>query len=270
MTTAIEITTVSRTYRSTASLFARSRDVHVLNDINLSVGQGRVQGLIGESGCGKSTLARLILGLDAPTGGRIRVEGKDLSSLTRQERARTIQMVLQDPNSSLNPRKTIESILTVPQKVLGIGDRQSRRRRAQEMLDLVGLPKRAYLAMPRELSGGQRQRVAIARALIVQPRILVRDEPTSALDVSIQSQILNLLQRLQKELDLTCIMISHNLAVVEHMSDRVAVMRRGRIVEEGPTEEVMRAPRHSYTQLLLASVLTPEPGRPLPDLPLEE
>ncbi|OPB00950.1 hypothetical protein BFW87_00665 [Pseudomonas fluorescens] len=270
MNTVIEINNVFRTYQSKASFFAKPENVHVLKGVSLTVDRGQVHGLIGESGCGKSTLARLILGLDNPTGGLIKIEGRDLSTLSRKERAKTIQMILQDPNSSLNPKKTVEEILIDPQKVLALGDPQNWRKNASEILDLVGLPRRVLYASPRELSGGQKQRVAIGRALVVRPRVLVCDEPTSALDVSIQSQILNLLQRLQKELDLTCLMISHNLAVVEHMSDRVAVMRYGQIVEVGPTESVMRAPKHAYTRLLLASVLSPEPGRELPEIPLEE
>jgi len=229
------------------------------------VHKGEVLGIVGESGCGKSTLARMILGLLPPTTGTVRLDGKDIQTLPRREIARRMQPVFQDPYSSLNPRRRIASIVALPLEVQGIGSAEERRAKAIAALDKVGLPARYADHYPNELSGGQRQRVAIARALITEPEIVICDEPTSALDVSVQSQILNLLMDLKQNLGLTYIFISHNLAVVEHLATRVAVMYLGRIVELGPTAELFRNPRHPYTQALLASVLTPEPGLGLPE-----
>jgi peptide/nickel transport system ATP-binding protein len=179
--------------------------------------------------------------------------------------AKLVQPVFQDPYSSLNPRKSVGSIIALPLVVQGDVDPGTRRRRVEEMMELVGLSRQLYDNYPSQLSGGQRQRVAIARALVNRPSIVICDEPTSALDVSVQSQILNLLQDLRRELGLTYLLISHNLAVVEHMADRVAVMYLGRIVEEADTETLFRAPKHPYTEALLKSVLTPEPGLGVPD-----
>jgi len=176
-----------------------------------------------------------------------------------------VQPVFQDPYSSLNPRKAVGSIIALPLRVLGNADPSTWRRRVEEMMERVGLSRSLYENYPSQLSGGQRQRVAIARALINRPRLVICDEPTSALDVSVQSQILNLLQELRRDLGLTYLLISHNLAVVEHMATRVAVMYLGRIVEEADTDTLFRAPRHPYSEALLASVLTPEPGLGVPD-----
>jgi peptide/nickel transport system ATP-binding protein len=229
------------------------------------VRQGEVLGIVGESGCGKSTLARMILGLIPPTSGTIRLGGRELSAVPRRERARRMQPVFQDPYSSLNPRRRIADIVALPLDVQGTGTARERRKRALAALDKVGLPARYADSYPSQLSGGQRQRVAIARALVTEPEIVVCDEPTSALDVSVQSQILNLLMDLRCDLGLTYIFISHNLAVVEHLATRVAVMYLGRVVELAPAEAIFSAPKHPYTQALLASVLTPEPGRGIPD-----
>jgi peptide/nickel transport system ATP-binding protein len=185
--------------------------------------------------------------------------------MDRLARARKVQIVFQDPNSSLNPRKSVRSILTTPLRVHAIGDRRERELRVAEIMDHVGLPRRLLHSRPGDLSGGQRQRVAIARALIVRPEILICDEPTSALDVSVQAQILNLLQDLRAEFGLTYIVISHNLAVIEHMASRVAVMYLGRLVEENDTAAIFAAPRHPYTKALLESVLTPEPAKGVPE-----
>ena len=193
------------------------------------------------------------------------LDGTPLSRLKSKERARKIQIVFQDPHSSLNPRKSIRSILTMPMAVDGLGSVRERAYRAEQMMERVGLPARILHSRPSDLSGGQRQRVAIARALVMQPEVLICDEPTSALDVSVQSQILNLLKDLREELDLTYIMISHNLAVIEHMASRVAVMYLGRIVEENSTAEIFRRPRHPYTRALLDAVLTPDPELGIPE-----
>jgi peptide/nickel transport system ATP-binding protein len=230
--------------------------------------------VVGESGCGKSTLARVILGLLPPTAGEVLVEGQRLSTLDRRARARLIQPVFQDPFSSLNPRRRIKDIVAMPLVAQGafgggIPARQIRDR-VQEMLARVGLSAEQGERFPAQLSGGQRQRVAIARALVLRPRIVICDEPTSALDVSVQAQILNLLAELRRELNLTYLFISHNLAVVEHVASEVAVMYLGRIVERGEADALFRAPRHPYTRALLASVLTPEPGLGVPDVGLGE
>ncbi len=264
----LEARELNRTYSVSRGLLARPATLCAVSGVNLTVERGGVLGLVGESGCGKSTLARLLLGLEAPTGGQVLIGGRPVSEMDRLERARKIQIIFQDPNSSLNPRKTVLSIVTLPLRVHRIGDRRERENRAAEMLELVGLPRRVLTRLPADLSGGQRQRVAIARALVMRPEIVICDEPTSALDVSVQSQILNLLQDLRHELGLTYLMISHNLAVVRHMATRVAVMYLGRIVEEGDASSLFAEPQHPYTRILLDSVLTPEPGKGLPETAL--
>ncbi len=266
--TIIEVRDVAQTFRISAGAFRAKRALHAVNGVSLSVARGEVLGLVGESGCGKTTLARMILGLLPVSAGRILIRGRSIETFDRLAIARLVQPVFQDPYSSLNPRKSVGAIITLPLKVQHDPDPGSWRRRAEEMMELVGLPKRLYHNYPNQLSGGQRQRVAIARALINKPQVVICDEPTSALDVSVQSQILNLLQDLRAELGLTYVLISHNLAVVEHMATRVAVMYLGRIVEEADTEKIFSEPRHPYTQALLASVLTPEPGLGIPDTQL--
>jgi len=229
--------------------------------------QGEVLGLVGKSGCGKSTLAKILFGIEAPSGGVLLVEGKPISSFGRLERARLIQPIFQDPYSSLNPRITVGGIIAAPLAVRG--ERQaSRTKRVTAMLDRVGLPHHVFDAYPGQLSGGQRQRAAIARALIGEPRILICDEQTSALDASVQAQILNLRGELQRDFGLTMVLISHNLAVVNHLADRVAVMYLKRLVEQVPTDKLFAASRHPYTQALLDSMLIPKANAPLPDLEL--
>jgi peptide/nickel transport system ATP-binding protein len=261
----LEARNVTRTFRVSAGLLKPKRTLRAVEGVNFVVRPGEVLGLVGESGCGKTTLARMLLGLLAPTTGEIRIGGQPTAALSRRTVAALVQPVFQDPYSSLNPRKSVGSIIALPLRVQGDRDSATWRRRVEEIMERVGLARRLYDNYPSQLSGGQRQRVAIARALINRPRLVICDEPTSALDVSVQSQILNLLQELRRDLGLTYLLISHNLAVVDHMATRVAVMYLGRIVEEADTDTLFRAPKHPYTQALLASVLTPEPGLGVPD-----
>ena len=256
---------VTKIYKVSAGAFRGKRPLTAVNGASIQVAKGEVLGLVGESGCGKSTLARLLLGLEEVTSGDVLLDGQPVSALERKEIARRIQPIFQDPYSSLNPRKSIGSIISLPIRVHKVGGSAEWKRRIEEMMDLVGLPRRMQRNYPNQLSGGQRQRVAIARALIMRPEIVICDEPTSALDVSVQAQILNLIMDLRNELGLTYIIITHDLAVVEHLASRVAVMYLGRIVEEAVTEDLFKRPRHPYTQALLTSVLTPEPRLGLPE-----
>ncbi len=261
----IEARDVTRTFMISAGFMRGKRPLHAVNGVDLRVDQGEITALVGESGCGKTTLAKMLLGLLPPSSGTIHVDGRPIQSYGRLDIAAVVQPIFQDPYSSLNPRKSVGSIITLPLKVQGDPEPQTWRKRAEEIMELVGLPRRVFNNYPNQLSGGQRQRVAIARALINRPRMVICDEPTSALDVSVQSQILNLLQDLRSELGLTYLVISHNLAVVEHMATRVAVMYLGRIVEDADTETLFSAPKHPYTQALLDSVLTPDPRLGVPD-----
>jgi peptide/nickel transport system ATP-binding protein len=267
MTPAIEVRNVEKVFRQGTGMFSAPRFVRAVDGVSFSVPPGGCFGIVGESGCGKSTLARLILGLHPATGGDILVDGRKLSGMHRRERARLIQPVFQDPFSSLNPRRSVADIVGMPLAAQGVGEAE-RTRRVQEMLARVGLTAEQGGRLPAQLSGGQRQRVAIARALVLRPRIVVCDEPTSALDVSVQAQILNLLAELRRDLGLTLVFISHNLAVVEHICDEVAVMYLGRVVERAETDDLFSRPAHPYTRALLASVLTPEPGLGIPDVGL--
>jgi peptide/nickel transport system ATP-binding protein len=265
MSALMELSGVRRSFAVRRGLFGGTRTLHAVDGVDLTIAKGEVLGIVGESGCGKSTLARMLLGLLAPSSGRIALDGANVATLDRKKLAARVQPVFQDPYGSLNPRKRIASIVALPLAVHGLGDAAYRRKRAIDMLERVGLPARFADSYPSQLSGGQRQRVAIARALVMRPEIVVCDEPTSALDVSVQSQILNLLMDLRAEFGLTYVFISHNLAVVEHIATRVAVMYLGRIVELADTAEIFASARHPYSQALLASVLTPEPGKGLPD-----
>lgn len=262
----IECENLSRTFRVGKGLFVQKKNLRAVQGVNLKVKRGEVLAVVGESGCGKTTLAKMLLGLLPPTSGEIRFEGTPLDDVDRQDIARRVQPVFQDPYSSLNPRKTLASIISLPLNVHEIGTPEERRRRVEEIMELVGLPRRLLYSYPSQLSGGQRQRVAIARALAMKPEVLICDEPTSALDVSVQAQILNLLHDLRKELNLTYVFISHNLAVVEHMSHQLAVMYLGRLIEYGDARQIFAEPRHPYTKALLDSVLTPEPTLGLPQI----
>jgi oligopeptide/dipeptide ABC transporter ATP-binding protein len=235
--------------------------LHAVDGVDLTLRRGEALALVGESGSGKSTLARVIAGIQPPSRGQITLDGKVLAA-KRRSRAeqRRVQMVFQDPYSSLNPRLTVGSILRELLKVHHVVPRAEVEARAGELLRMVGLPDDADRALPRQFSGGQRQRVAIARAIALQPEVLVADEPVSALDVSVQATILNLLEELQSELGLTLLFISHNLAVVRHLCDRVAVMYLGRIIEVAPTEVLFENPRHPYTAGLLAAIPRMTPG----------
>ena len=237
--------------------------IHAVQEISFGVARGETLGVVGESGCGKSTLARMLVGLLMPTSGGIEIDGKPVSEqkLSPAEFGRMIQYVFQDPISSLNPRKTIRQILEAPLLHLRGMDAAGRKARLAELLEAVQLRSEALDRYPHEFSGGQAQRIGIARALAAEPGILVLDEPVSALDVSVQAQILNLLADLQKTLDLTYIFISHDLAVIEAVSDRIAVLYFGRIVELALATRLFEAPHHPYTRLLMRSA--PEKGRPL-------
>lgn len=259
----LKVRNVERRFGGGGSLLGRRKPaVHAVQSVDLDVYQGETLGVVGESGCGKSTLARMLVGLDRPTSGSVRINGDDLVRMAEKNLnalARTIQYVFQDPSSSLNPRKTIREILDAPMVYLRRQAPSSRAKRLEELMDAVNLPPEVLSRYPHEFSGGQAQRIVIARALAAEPRIIILDEPVSALDVSIQAQVLNLLSDLKDRFGLTYVFISHDLAVVESISDRVAVMYFGRIVELGDAASLFRAPRHPYTRLLLDSA--PVPGK---------
>lgn len=241
----------------------RAKPFRALTDINIHIGQGETLGLVGESGSGKTTLGRAVLGLAPVTGGKITFEGQDISHATRKQRrvlSRDMQVVFQDPYTSLNPALEIGDILAEPLGVQGM-EQAAAKKRVKELLDQVGLPTDAIHRLPREFSGGQRQRVAIARALALSPKLIVCDEPVSALDLSTQAKVLDLFLQIQRDTGVSYLFVSHDLDVVRHISHRVAVMYRGGIVEQGPAETVTRDPEHPYTQRLLLASPVPDPDR---------
>jgi peptide/nickel transport system ATP-binding protein len=245
-------------------LFQPPGKVHALNGVSFSVAPGRSLGIVGESGSGKSTLARLVMALDTPTSGTVELQGRNLHQLPAEQlrRARRdFQMVFQDPYGSLDPRQTVERIVTEPLQAQGETGRAAQREQAGQVLAQVGLRTNDLSKYPHEFSGGQRQRIAIARALITRPRLIVADEPVSALDVSVQAQVLNLMQDLQQEFGITYMLISHDLAVVNHLCDEVVVLYQGRIVERGSPAELFRNAQHPYTQSLVGAVPQVQPGR---------
>ena len=252
----IEIRHLTKTYPG-----AHGRVVQAVSDVSLTIEPGEVLGVVGESGCGKSTLGRTLLRLTDPSDGQILFRGQDITQVSSREMKalrRHMQIIFQDPFGSLNPRHKVRHILAEPLIVQRVGDAAARDARVAELLDLVGLPASAANLYPHEFSGGQRQRIAIARALALNPALIVADEAVSALDVSIQSQIINLIASLRRRLGLAILFISHDLSVIRHVSDRIAVMYLGRIVEMGPTEAIMTAPQHPYTRALLSAI--PRPG----------
>jgi len=264
----LRATGVSKVFGGGRTLLGKERPaVRAVTDVSIDVRRGRTLGLVGESGCGKSTLGKLLTGLLDPTAGTIEVGGRALSSLPRRELHRQVQLVFQDPTSSLNPRKTVRRILSGPLEALGIGDAAARAKKVDEVMALCGLRAEFAERYPHEFSGGQRQRIGVARALVVEPSLVVLDESTSALDVSVQAQILQLLKDLQARLDLAYVFVSHDLSVVESLCDDVAVMYLGRVVERGTREELFGAPKHPYTRALLSAV--PVPGRRGRRIPLE-
>lgn len=264
MTPLLRIEDLKKYYPVKATPFAgRSRTLKAVDGVSLEIGRGECLGLVGESGCGKTTLGRLILRLEEPTGGRVIFDGLDVLGLNRKDLRgfrRRVQIIFQDPYSSLNPRKSVGSIIGEPLAIHGLGNKEERRTQVLRLMAEVGLRPEHYGRYPHEFSGGQRQRVGIARALALGPELIVADEPVSALDVSIQAQVINLLKDLQNKYSLTYLFIAHDLSLVRHVSDRLAVMYLGRLAEVLPRDLFGQARHHPYTLALLASAPIPKPG----------
>ena len=264
----IELKNVEVTFTSrTGSLFKPNK-VHAVRGVNMRIERGQTLGIVGESGCGKSTTANVMCGLQMPSAGKVFFNGKEVtrrSAAARRAIGRVVSVVFQDPATALNPRMHVADQLADPLRVHGIGDEASRAKRVRELISLVGLPSSALDALPGQLSGGQRQRVAIARALSIGPDAIIADEPTSALDVSVRAQILNLLTDLKKELGLAMVFISHDIQTVRYVSDRIAVMNGGKVVEEGPAAQLLADPEDPYTRKLLGAA----PSLLHPNLDLE-
>jgi len=254
---------LKRSFRTGGGFFTAGQEVRAVDGVDLEIDPGETFAIVGESGCGKSTLARLLVRLLDPSAGEVLYDGRDIASLPpaqMRDLRRDLQFVFQDPFSSLNPRMTVGALIEEPLRVHGLGDAAARARKVAELLARVGLSAQSAGRYVHEFSGGQRQRIGIARALASGPRILIGDEPVSALDVSIQAQVINILEDLKVEFGLTLVIIAHDLAVVRHMADRVAVMYLGEIVELGTVERLFRAPRHPYTAALLAAIPAPRVG----------
>ena len=268
----LEVDDLHKHYPVRGGIFGRAvGTIHAVAGVSLRVMPGQTLGLVGESGCGKSTLGRALMRLEEPSAGRVRFDGRDLAQARGAELMllrREIQMVFQDPYSSLNPRLTVGEIVREPLVVHGLGRKTQQLERVRELLATVGLAEDAMQRYPSEFSGGQRQRIGVARALALEPRLVIADEPVSALDVSVQSQVLNLMLRVQRERGLAYVFISHDLSVVEHVSDVVAVMYLGRIVEMGPVRRIFDRPAHPYTRALLQAVPSGDPRRRRDSAPL--
>ena len=247
--------------KSPSLIPGRKKYLHAVDGVDFDIRRGETLGLVGESGCGKSTVGRMLVGIEQPTAGTVVYQGRDLVRMKQGEigSIRTqLQMIFQDSYASLNPRKRVYDILADPMRYHGLVTRETAGKRVNELLSMVGLPQNAARRYPHEFSGGQRQRIGIARALILQPKMIVCDEPVSALDVSVQAQILNLLQELQEIFDFTYILIAHGLNVVEHMSDRIGVMYLGKMVEVAPAGSLFNSPRHPYTEALVSAIPQPD------------
>lgn len=259
----LKVKNLQKQYPNRTKVSKKKSYVKAVDNVSFDVLEGETFGIVGESGCGKSTTGRVIMRLLEANYGSVEFEGTDLMKLSKRKIRkirRHIQMIFQDPYASLNPRQTVEKILIEPLKVHGIGTSREKKERVSEFLELVGLDSDYKKRFPHQFSGGQRQRIGIARALMTNPKLVIADEPVSALDVSIQAQVLNLLKRLQEELKLTYIFISHDLGVVRYICDRVGVMYLGRMVEIAPSEELYKEPLHPYTQALLSAVPIPDPN----------
>jgi oligopeptide transport system ATP-binding protein len=258
----LEVRNLVKEFSRRHGLFRAAASVRAVDGVSFTIDQGETFGLVGESGSGKTTTGRCILRLIEPTSGEVRFNGEDVLSFSRtrlRQARRDMQIVFQDPYSSLNPRMRVGSIVEEPLIIHGIGDRASRRMRVAELFELVGLDPDQLRRYPHQFSGGQRQRIGLARALALNPSLVIADEPVSALDVSVQAQVINLLMDLQERLKLTYLFIAHDLRLVRHICERVAVMYQGRIVEMGTTESLFEAPAHPYTRALLSAIPMPDP-----------